>query len=57
MERVNCQCCIKRFLSFGSVRLKIRMDDVKGLFQPKQFYDSMEMCFRHQVSISSFPNI
>ena len=26
----------------GSARLKVGLDDLKGLFQPKQFYDSMD---------------
>lgn len=29
------------FVGLGSVRLTVRLNDVKGLFRPKQFYDFM----------------
>ena len=35
MEGVNCQCCIETFPSLASVKLKIGLDNLKGLFQPK----------------------
>ena len=28
----------------GSVRLMVGLDDLKGLFQPKRFYESMISC-------------
>lgn len=37
--------CIGTWLSsgLGSIRLMVGLDDLKGLFQPKQFYNSVEL--------------
>jgi len=48
-------CCLGSWFSggLGSVRLTVGLDDLKGLFQPKQFYDSIpEQQFKNTEPIT-----